>query len=89
MREARAEPGPQSVGDAAEPAAAADDVPLVDVQDDVDALPAQPRPLVEAVVGPARSSTTASSADDRALRRRAAERSSSCDALVRRAPVEA
>ena len=84
-----AEPGPQSVGDTAEPAAAADDVPLVDVQDHVHALPPQPRPLVEAVVRPARQLDDREQAQDRALRRRAAGRELELHALVQRTPVEA
>ena len=43
-----AQPRAQPVGDPAEPAAMAVTRPVVDLQHDVDALPAQPEPLVEA-----------------------------------------
>ena len=89
-RRGAAQPGAQAVGSAAETAPAADDVPLVDVQDDVDALPAQPGPLVEAV-RPARAA---------ARRPRAGSRIAPCGgerpgeqlelhALVQSTPVEA
>ena len=48
------EPALQPVADAADPAAPADDAPLLGAQHDVDALAAKPRRFVEAVRRPAR-----------------------------------
>ena len=72
----------QAVGDAAEPAAAADRAPVVDAQDDVDAVAAQPGALVEAVLGPGGSLTTPSTSRMAPWRRRAPERQLEQDRLV-------
>ncbi len=82
------EPAPQPVGDAADAASAADDVPLVDVQHDVDPLPAQPLALVEAVLRPARRAHDRERTDHRTLRRRAAERQVELDPFVDGATFE-
>ena len=65
-----------------------DQVPLVDVQDDVDALSTQPLTLVEAVLRSARGTDDRERADHGALRRSAAERQLELDPLVDGSPLE-
>src|SRR3954453_5006157 len=77
------------VGSASEAAPPADRVPLVDLQDDVNPLPAQPRALVESVPAGARQPHDREQADDAALRRGARERQVELRSLVDRPPVEA
>ena len=79
--EARAQPAPQPVADSAEPAAAAVTRPLVDLEDDVDALPAQPGALVEAVRRPARQP------HDREQARRGRPAAASARAAARAGPA--
>ena len=83
-RDRRGEPAAQAVGEAADASAPADLLPLVDVQDDVHAVAAQPGALVEPVLGPARRPDDGEHLEDRALRRRAAERELELNALVER-----
>ena len=59
-----------------------DDAPLVHVQDDVHALPAQPGALVEAVLRPARRLDDREDTQAGALGRRAPERQLELDALT-------
>src|SRR5471032_160041 len=66
-----------------------DDVPFVDAQDDVDALPAQEGALVEAVRRATRQSHDREEADEGPLRWRAPEREVELHALRERAAVEA
>ena len=68
-RNVRTEP----VGDAADPAAPADDPPVAAVQNDVDTAARQPAAFVEAVLRTARSADRGSQDEDRTLRRRAAD----------------
>src|SRR5207248_6911874 len=72
----RAAPQPraQAVAHGSEPASSADDVPLIDAQDDMDSLTPQPAALVEAVLRAARQVDDAEQADDGALRWCASER---------------
>ena len=67
-------PPSQAVCDPAEPTTPPDDVPFVHVQDDVHALPTEPRLLVEAVIRSVRRLHHRQHAQAGALRRRAAER---------------
>src|SRR5581483_5644801 len=72
-RYAASEPRPDAIGVAADPAATADDPPVAPEEDDVDAVAAQPRPLVEAFRRGPRQAHPRVERDDRALRRRAAD----------------
>ena len=65
-----------------------DDLPVVDLEDDVHALPAQPAPLVEAVRRPARQTHDDEGIHECALRRRPAERQLELDALADRPSFE-
>src|SRR5262249_18393121 len=84
-----AKPAPQRVRGAAETAAPAERRPGVDLGPDVDARPAGPGALVEAVRRPARSLDGREQEDDGSLRRGSAERQLELDGLVERATVEA
>jgi hypothetical protein len=74
VRDRSREPAVQAIAQAAEPAAVADDPPGVAFQDDMDAVPPEPRSLVESMAGAARELRLCSHFDDCALRRRPAER---------------
>jgi hypothetical protein len=76
------------VGDAADSVATTDDPPVVDTQDDVDAVPAQPGSLVEPVLGAAWRSHDHERVQDRSLRRCASARQLQQDRLVQRQPAE-
>ena len=85
-----AQPRAQPVADPREPAAAPTGVaPVVDAKDDMDALPAQPGALVEAVRRPARQPHERQHVDEGALRRRAPKRQLELDALVDVSPGKA
>ena len=71
----------QPVGDATDPAPPADEARVVAAQHDVDALPRQPRTLVEAGLGPARRDRLRAQLEDGALRGRAPGRQLEQDAL--------
>ena len=83
------QPAAQGVGDSAEAAAPADERPVVDVEDDVDAVPAQPGALVEAVVGPARQPDDGKHLEGGALRRCAARRQLELHPFIERLALEA
>ena len=88
-RDASREPRPDAVGVAADPAAVTDDPPVACQDDDVDAVPAEPRSLVEAVARPAAATAAARELEQRALRRRAAEREVEQHGLAQRQRAEA
>jgi hypothetical protein len=73
-REGAVEPLADPIREAAQPAAVADDPPLVAVEHDVDAVTTQPGSLVEAARGSARERDHAKDLEDRSLRGRAPER---------------
>ena len=83
-RRVAAEPASDAVADAGDAAAPADDPPRLPLQDRVDALPAQPRRLVEAVRRPRRSPQLAQEPEPGSLRRRSPERKLEQDRLVER-----
>ena len=83
--ETRAEP----IGHSAQPASSSDLVPPIGAQDDVDAVPPEPRPLVESVLRRARKPHGGDSLEDRSLRRRAAEGQLQQDRLTQSQPAEA
>src|SRR5581483_8682309 len=68
------EPRAQPVGEAADSAAAPDLPPVVHAQNDVYAVTAEPRPLVEPVRRSARKRDDAEDVEDRTLRGRSSER---------------
>ena len=88
-RRGAAQPAADPVGDPAEPAPSPDDVPLVDVKDDVDTLAAEIGALVETVRRTAWQAHHGKQAHEGALRRRASERQFELHPLRERAPVEA
>ena len=71
----------QPVGDATDPAPPADEARVVAAQHDVDALPRQPRTLVEAGLGPTRRDRLRAQLEDGALRGRPLGRQLEQDAL--------
>ena len=77
------------VRDPADSATTTDDPPVVDTQDDVDAVPAKPGSLVEPVLGAARRSHDHERLQDGSLRRCASARQLQQDRLAQRQPAEA
>ena len=77
------------VRDPADPATTTDDPPVVDTQDDVDAVAAKPGSLVEPVLGAARRSHDHERLQDGSLRRCASARKFQQDRLAQRQPAEA
>jgi hypothetical protein len=71
-RDRAGEPSPEPVGESAEAAASADESPAIGAQHDVDPVAPKERPLIEAVLRPARRANGRNRLDDAALRRRAA-----------------
>ncbi len=83
-----AKPAPERVREAAEPYAAPDDPVGAQMDDDVNALAAQPRALIEAVLRPARRVQVADALQNRPLGRRPSARELEQNVLVNLAPVE-
>ena len=79
-RNMRTEP----VGDAADPAAPADDPPVAAVQNDMNTAAGQPAAFVEAVLRTARSADRDAQGENRALRRRTAGGKLEQDSLPQR-----
>ena len=77
-----AQPAPDAIADAGHSPAPPHDPKRLGTQDRVDALPAEPRRLVEAVRRPRRSLQLAEQPEPRALRRRTSERELEKDRLV-------
>ena len=88
-RDRTLESSADAISEPAETTAPADLTPRVQPEHDVDAVPAQPRALVEPVRRAARRSHECERIQDRALRRRAAERKLELHRLVDRPPREA
>src|SRR5204863_930815 len=82
------QPPSEAVAEACNAAAAPDRPPSVAFEDDVHAVPPQPSALVESVLGPSRENDLAEDVQDRAFRRRAAERQPQQGGLVEREASE-
>ena len=78
----------QGVGNATEPAAAPDDLPAVDEEDDVHAVTSKPRPFVEPVLRSARGRHSDERFQDRALRGSPSKRQLQLHGLAQSSPRE-